>query len=116
MPATAAEEMFDAVEGYVRDAFGKLESGQYTELRDLQGKVQILCDAVRTMPPEEARLHANRLNDLGRQLDLLTQVMVQHRERVQDSLSGLADKKRASHAYARSDSMLGKRTEDTDAS
>jgi hypothetical protein len=105
LPASP-ETLFSDLESYIREAVDILDSGEYAELKHLEIKTAALCAHIQALPGSDAVNYRTRLVDTIRQLDLLQTLMHDHKNKVQGQLQGLDAKKRASRAYAKSESML----------
>lgn len=107
--------LFNELEEYIRDALDILDKGEYVELKTLEPKIAHICQEVMNMPLDIARGYIERMNAASKQLDILKQVMIEHKMEVASQVNSIDDSRRAHQAYARSETMApAAKIEETD--
>lgn len=99
------DTLFNELEDYIRGALDILDKGEYMELKTLEPKISFICQEVMNMPLEVARGYIDRMNAVNKQLDILKQVMIEHKMEVSSQINSIDDSRRAHKAYARSETM-----------
>lgn len=93
------------LDAYIRTSSELLSNGEYVELLELENRVEDICERLRQMPVGSAKDYLKQLDNIKAKLDLLQEAMLDHKAQVGDEIQSLAIQKKASHAYARINTM-----------
>lgn len=103
-----ARELFDGVRDYIKDAHEIMERGEFIELDGLDGRVAELCEAIVSMPQDQAADYATELEALMGELNVLKDMFEQGKASLAEELSGVNQHKQAASAYNTSTIMAAK--------
>jgi phage shock protein A len=78
-----------------------LSQGKPVDLANIEGRIGILCEAIAGLPAREAQDAKTGLVALMDSLNSLSQELESEHARLQQSLSGLDDRRRATAAYGK---------------
>jgi len=104
MGKASAKALKNAVFEQVAQYRRSLGEGR-TDLSGLEDGVSAYCDAVAALPRDEARLHAQDLEALMREISALGEALKAAREGIRMELAALGRLKQANVAYSKSDAI-----------
>ena len=104
MTATA-DQVYQDITDYIANARAIIDSGEYIELENLDGRVAELCDTIRAMEPEQSTAFADRLDTLLEDLNALQRSFIESRDNLQGELKGVVKHHRANKAYQQSEAL-----------
>ena len=107
-----ADELFDGVRDYIKDARDIMERGEFVELAGLDSRVAELCDAIVAMPQDQAANYVAELEVLMAELNVLKDRFEEGRASLAEEINGVQQHKQASSAYNNSTVMAAKASVD----
>ncbi len=99
------EARLEVIEQFVADALQQVQDGVAVELRGLDAEVDAVCEQILALPLGETTVARQRLENLVKHLEILSQYMRPQQEAVRRQLESLNVQKKAHLAYKKTDAM-----------
>lgn len=99
------DRLFDQIRDYVRTAREYAERGEYFELAGFDNQVRRLCLSIQSLDKSRAQEYFDELTFLMQQLNELQDIFLEARDGLANEMQGLNTHKKASSAYAKSQSI-----------
>jgi hypothetical protein len=95
----AAETLISELKDYIEQAQTACTDGSFTDMADMQPKVEEMCAAIAQLPVTQARQHSDTLEEIAKSLDALKGVMEEKREALRGELNSTTQHHQAAKAY-----------------
>lgn len=101
-------ETFSAIESYINEANDIIARGEVIELKTLDERVKVMCDAIAGMSKDDAAKHKEDLQRLMTDLEKLQGTLVENKDKLKTELTGVQSHSVASNAYNKSGALAPK--------
>lgn len=97
------EKLFEDVAAFISESRAQLQKGVLLEMKNLDGEVKSLCEAILQLTPEQGKQYESKLQELFSSLTELGNELQQQRDAVAEEIRGLASHRKAHVAYSAAD-------------
>jgi hypothetical protein len=100
---------FEQASGLINAFRDHAAKGNGLDLSDLDAKVQVFCENIAKLPPDERQGFKSKLISLTDDLDRLVTTLTEQHNAISESLQGVTSRQRAVSAYGSAESTSSDR-------